>query len=475
VPHAGWVRLGTVAVLTPLLLWPTLLNHHPYLFWDSYGYFTQGRDYWQVMAGFLGLGLVPPEAEAGWIGAAGRMLVLDPAIRSVSYSLVFWPVAVLGGFWLTVTVNAAVAVYTVDVALDRLLGLSFPRRVAVLVGLAALSSVSWFASYVMPDLFGGLMILGMAVLVFAWDRLAGTQRVALMALVALGASFHAANLPLALALVVTAAVLAPARRLAIAWRLGLPVVVAVLLLAGLGWLAFGRPSLAPKSPPFLLARQVEDGPTIPYLRDNCGREDWALCPHLGSLWDNAQDFLWSPVNSYWAWEDLRDRLRAEEKALVLRAALARPGMQLRASAANTLDQLVRFGLDDLVLGRGALIEPQDYWFTYQWDVPVRKYGLGGFSALIYATVTLSLVVILWAAWPSRERSRPAFPRAAWFLLAGIVLNAAVCGILSGPYHRYQARVAWLVPMLAAGLVLRRDFAWMSHPGGLSHSQVAGRW
>ena len=101
-PHPGWVRLGTVAVLTPLLLWPTLLNHHPYLFWDSYGYFTQGRDYWQVVAAFLGLGPVPPEAEAGWIGAVGRMLVLDPAIRSVSYSLVFWPVAVLGGFWLTV-------------------------------------------------------------------------------------------------------------------------------------------------------------------------------------------------------------------------------------------------------------------------------------------------------------------------------------------------------------------------------------
>ena len=103
-------------------------------------------------------------------------------------------------------------------------------------------------------------------------------------------------------------------------------------------------------------------------------------PASGQLGANAQDFLWSPVNSYWAWEDLRDRLRAEEKALVLRAALARPGMQLRASAANTLDQLVRFGLDDLVLGRGALIEPQDYWFIYQWDVPVRKYGLGGFSA-----------------------------------------------------------------------------------------------
>ena len=32
--------------------------------------------------------------------------------------------------------------------------------------------------------------------------------------------------------------------------------------------------------------------------------------------------------------------------------------------------------------------------------------------------------------------------------------AAVCGALSGPHHRYQARVVWLLPLLAAGLLLR---------------------
>ena len=37
---------------------------------------------------------------------------------------------------------------------------------------------------------------------------------------------------------------------------------------------------------------------------------------------------------------------------------------------------------------------------------------------------------------------------ARLVLYGIVLNAAVCGILSGPFPRYQARVIWLVPMIA---------------------------
>ena len=124
-PHAARVRHRPDR-RHPLLLWPTLLNRHPYLFWDTYGYFPQGRDYWQVWRPSWGLAPVPPEAEAGWVGARGPDARPGPSIRSATYSLVFWPVAVLGGFWLTVAVNAAVAVYTVDVALVRLFGLAFP-------------------------------------------------------------------------------------------------------------------------------------------------------------------------------------------------------------------------------------------------------------------------------------------------------------------------------------------------------------
>jgi putative flippase GtrA len=51
--------------------------------------------------------------------------------------------------------------------------------------------------------------------------------------------------------------------------------------------------------------------------------------------------------------------------------------------------------------------------------------------------------------------------AALFLGAAIVLNAAVCGIFSGPFPRYQARIVWLLPaeaMLLA-LALVPEAAW----------------
>jgi hypothetical protein len=463
----GAARLAAAAGGGALLLWPTLLNGpHPYLFWDSYGYFTQGRDYWTLILASLGQGPVPPEAAAGWIGAAGRMLGYDPAIRSPTYSLLFWPLSVLGTFWLVAALTAAVA-------LERLFGLGPRRRWAVLAGLAVASPLPWFASYAMPDLFGGLMVLAMATLAFAPGRLGAGERAGLAAMALLGASFHAANLPLAAGLVAAGTALAQGgRRLATAARLAAPALGAVLLLLALGWLGFGRPTLAPKGPPFLLARQVEDGPTIPYLREACPRGGgWALCPHLDSLWTNAQDFLWSERDSYWAWDEAtRARLRAEEGRLVLRAALARPLLQLEASTLNALRQLARFGLDDLVLGRGAVVAPYDYWFAYRHEAPIRRIGVGPFEALIYMAAAFSLVALLWLAWPPEgDGRRRTLPRAAWFLLAGVALNAAVCGVLSGPHHRYQARVAWLLPLAAAGALLaaRTGRGPLSPPEGTS--------
>jgi hypothetical protein len=40
------------------------------------------------------------------------------------------------------------------------------------------------------------------------------------------------------------------------------------------------------------------------------------------------------------------------------------------------------------------------------------------------------------------------------ILLGVVINAVVCGAVSGPHDRYEARVAWLVPFVAIALLLQ---------------------
>lgn len=160
--RADGPRVATILAGAALLLWPTLLNWHPYLFWDTYGYFLQGKAYARLVLAGLGAQPVPPEAATGWLGAAGRMLARDPSIRSVTWSLLTYTTAAGGGFWLLATSSALVAAATVELALLRLFAVPPAMRLLVMAGLAAATSLPWFASYLMPDLYAGLLILAAA-------------------------------------------------------------------------------------------------------------------------------------------------------------------------------------------------------------------------------------------------------------------------------------------------------------------------
>lgn len=41
-----------------------------------------------------------------------------------------------------------------------------------------------------------------------------------------------------------------------------------------------------------------------------------------------------------------------------------------------------------------------------------------------------------------------------FIVAGLVANAAICGIMSKPHHRYEARLIWLLPTFVLMAELR---------------------
>lgn len=454
-PRAGSrPRASIVLIGAALLLWPTLLNWHPYLFWDTYGYFLQGNVYAQILAGLTGLGPFPAEASVGWLGAAGRMLADDASIRSPTWSLVTYLLAALGSFWLLAAANALMAAATIEIVLTRLFDVPPRLRLLVFGGLALLSSLPWFASYMMPDLYAGLLILAAAALAFGWASLRPVERCGLVGLYVAAITFHPSHLLLALGLSGVALFLSGSRpeRVGRLMRLGLPALAAAGVLLAIGWSGFGEASLTPRGPPFLLARSWEDGPVRDYLAAACPEAGWAICAEFDRLAPSAQEFLWRPADSYWNMsEEVRAAVRAEERAILLRAVLADPVGQLQATLANAARQLGRFGLEDFVLGRGAEVTAEDYEFLYLPSAPAAVWGLSGFTAMLYVTTIAAMLALAIAWW--RSVLSAAQGRLALFVVLGLLLNAAICGGLSGPHPRYQSRVVWLLPLLAAGQLL----------------------
>ena len=74
--------------------------------------------------------------------------------------------------------------------------------------------------------------------------------------------------------------------------------------------------------------------------------------------------------------------------------------------------------------------------------------LASVHGVFYAVSALGIAVLL--AWPGAVPQGG--KRLAAMVLAGIVVNALVCGSISEPAERYGARVLFLLPILAVLLV-----------------------
>jgi hypothetical protein len=63
--------------------------------------------------------------------------------------------------------------------------------------------------------------------------------------------------------------------------------------------------------------------------------------------------------------------------------------------------------------------------------------------------------LAWRARRTLDETQRVFLAFDAVMVAAVLANAAVCGILSGPFARYQARIAWLLVMLVVLAELMR--------------------
>lgn len=457
--RAGVSRVAVLLAAALLLSWVALLNRSPLVFSDTRAYVVGGEVAWDKAAALAG-SLAAPSAQVPGEDRHGAAVRGAVGVRSAYYGLFAFLSRGGGWFWPTVALQALALAF----AARAFLAAAFPAvgergYLALAGGLAAVSAAPWFASFLMPDVFAGVAILCVATLGLYRDRVPGPSRWALMALLCFSAAAHNSILlvvGLSGMAVAAGAVIGrwPARRAlaSVAAILG-PFLLAVAAGLAVGIIGFKQVTLAPQAPPFLLARSIEDGPGRLYLQSRCPEAGYWMCRHAGSLPAGSQEFLWSPTGVFMsATPEERARMRAEQMDIVLSAAAAYPREQALASLSNFARQLLSFGVGDLTLGQGPRYGEDGFRVVESWPGGAGAGVMAGMGVVIQAGVAVSVLAMALLA--RRGEFRDKAPLLALLGLA-ILANAFVCGVLSDPQPRYQARVMWLLPLVAGAMLLSR--------------------
>ena len=386
--------------------------------------------------------------------------------RPIVYGLMIASFARIGGLWAIIVAQALLTSFLIGATVKIITG----RRSAILLflcllGLALFSSLPWFVGQIMPDLLPALMALLIFDILFAPDIETTWRRwwppILLVPLLAT----HLSNLPIAVALIAIGGVTAAWWRVPhIRMRVGRAMVAFIAALIGLCCLNFiGVHHFAPsiESNRFLAARLFDGRVGQPVLDGMCRAETLRLCSVRAMLDDPrraqpGQDYLWNDIGDLLATQDV-EGLRAEERIFVRRTIRERPLAVVRLALTSWLEQLV-----DARSADGMVPYPEEKQVMRQIRIhfPQSEAALhasrqqhGTLQNLaIFPDRLLSLAMALLTPFfliRAAQRKDTVMIGFVSVVLATVLINAAVCGILAGPTDRYQSRVIWLLPLLGA--------------------------
>jgi hypothetical protein len=433
--HTSWRAQWALAILfcVALLMAPALWNHFPLLQWDTGGYLAR----WYEGT------LVPSRAVVyGLMLAAGAPLS-------------FWPVVVL---------QSGLTVWVLALTL-RTHGLG-KRPVLLATTIAALAittTLPWLTAILLTDIFSGLGVLALYLVLMRGERVRRRERIGLIVLIAVAAATHSATYALLVGLTLFALLLSFTKRLPlrrVGHGVGALALGAVLVFAA-DYAVAGRLAWTPGGFALSFGRMLQDGIVKKYLDEHCPDPRLKLCAYKDQMPQGADEWFWGSA--------LFDRLGrfaglgGEMKTIALESLIDYPGLQFESAAVDTARQLVA-----VHTGEGVL---DTIWHTYRvidlytprLSPAVRaarqqqgEISLAGINRLQYPAALAAMALLPLLIFLALRSRLPAdigeFAAAAAVTLLG---NALICGVLSNPHDRYGARVAWLAVLVIILAIARR--------------------
>lgn len=453
---------GALGIAACMLLLPAIWNGSPFFYWDSVDYVH-----------------LPFTFDL-------------PIYRTMPYAMFAGLGRLTGTLWTVIAVQALITAYVLHEFLSAFAP-GGPRRwlIGITALLVALTALPWTVGLLMPDAFTAPAILAMLTVTFGGDKLSVQRRVGLTCVLVMAIAAHTSHMAVMAGLVISLPILAWFVRL---WMPGstarprmlagaLAVVAALGLIAGIHGVTTGRFFVT--QPKYVLwsGLLVQTGLAKRLLDETCKTgTEWRLCPAKDSLPATANSFLWDrggyPYRYYGSWE----AMEPEARKLVITSLRRYPLDHLLKAGQLTAEQFSRFRTGDgeapsvsfMINDALKKYYPSDF-VAWRASKQARPAGID-FVTINNLDVPVAilmhgmLIVAVVMAW--RRRDAVSTMLGAGVLLA-LLGNAVVCGALSNPNDRYQARIAWLPGLAAVVCFVRvRRRVTDDYPGGADLVQEA---
>jgi hypothetical protein len=455
-----WASTAAFVVLVVAFVWPALYNGQPFFFPDTTTYIRGADAGIQAAFGHKSAWSVPPDAPKSVSSIDDKTILTG---RSPYYGALLYLGDITRGFWLTVIAQACAVLGAIGLALGAARVPMWPHGRVISACIAVATTAPFFASLLMPDVFAGVAILTAAVLFSVRQRMTSRDYVVSFVLLVAATAFHDSHVLILFVLLSAAAAYGVAIRSWANW-VGLLVILFALVIGILAQSVFFAAvrqvvGTAPLRPPFLMARTIEDGPGYRYIRATCPANGFKVCQFADRLPLMADDFLWKsgPGGVFAAASpEERRELSNEQVRFMLAVIRYDPWAQLSASAKDAAMQLIELGLTEFrytdlekegFAGKipGAHLKTLRASAAYRGTMPLRYLEAWILGCVVIAGFVVAAVLLRRV--PRTPPGSPVVPIIIWTVI-GIFVNAAVCGILSGPHDRYAARVSWLLPFAA---------------------------
>jgi hypothetical protein len=425
-----------------LLVWPAFLNGYPLVFSDTGAFLHQ---------------------TLGPLVIWDKPHVYGPLLHAFHWRLSLWGPLLAQGAMLS---------WLLWLLQRSLRGRATPwLHLLACAGIAALTTAPFTAALLMPDIFAPAVLLALLLLAFAREAVSRAEAWGLGLVAAIGIAAHLSHLPLAAAIIALALLLT--RRLAPALRATAPLMGAVLILLATNFWGHGRAVLSPHGATFALARLQADGPAAAVLRARCPDAGWYLCAFADQLPMDSDAFLWAPDSPVNRAPDGTPRflggamLSAEAGEIVAVTLRTHPVEVAQAMLRNMLVQIVTATAGDTLVAdhlaaavRPRIAEGFPARELAAYDAALQPRGRMPDAAAAFLwphapVLVLGAGLALLGWWRAARRHDLRQLGLVVGVLVGVTANAFATGALSKPHLRYEARILWLMPVVAALALLPR--------------------